>query len=153
MAVSLTIDVQHLTETKALAKLLAAELQSGDVITLEGDLGAGKTTFTKALAEAFGVPGNVNSPTFTIMKEYMGRLAFYHMDAYRIEEEDEDLGLEEYFDSDGVVVIEWPSMISSQLPDDRLDILITYTGPDTRTLVMTAHGTRYEALIKEIRKA
>ncbi|AOM84119.1 tRNA (adenosine(37)-N6)-threonylcarbamoyltransferase complex ATPase subunit type 1 TsaE [Salisediminibacterium beveridgei] len=153
MTVSLTIDVQQLTETKELAKDLAEKLQPGDVITLEGDLGAGKTTFTKALAEAFGVPGNVNSPTFTIMKEYMGRLAFYHMDAYRIEAEDEDLGLDEYFDSGGVVVIEWPSMIASQLPDARLDILITYTGPDTRTMTITAHGKRYEALIKEIKKA
>lgn len=152
MTVEHTIEVNHLKETEALAQSLAGKLQSGDVITLEGDLGAGKTTFTKALAKAFGVSGNVNSPTFTIMKEYSGRLPFYHMDAYRIEDEDEDLGLEEYFDGGGVMIIEWPSMIAAQLPEARLDIKIVYTGPDTRTFTLKAYGERYALLIKEIGK-
>ena len=96
-------------ETFALAKRVADKLKGGEIILLNGDLGAGKTTFTKGLARALGVKETVTSPTFTYVKEYDGRLTFYHFDMYRVSDADEvyELGLEEYFYKGGVVVVEW----------------------------------------------
>ena len=81
-------------------------------------MGAGKTTFTKGLAEGLGNHRNVNSPTFTIIKEYQGRLPLYHMDVYRVEDSFEDLGFEEYFKGGGVTVVEWAHLIEDQLPEE-----------------------------------
>lgn len=103
--------VSHSVEdTYRLAKTIADKLKGGEVILLNGNLGAGKTTFTKGLAKALGIDEVVTSPTFTFMKEYSGRLNLYHFDMYRAEDEDElyELGLSEYlYDSSGVCVIEW----------------------------------------------
>jgi tRNA threonylcarbamoyladenosine biosynthesis protein TsaE len=137
-------------ETAELADKLGKLMKPNDVITLTGDLGTGKTTFTKGLAKALGVTRTVNSPTFTIMKEYEGYLPFYHMDAYRIADEMEDLGLDEYFENNGVTVIEWPKMIAEQLPEKRLDILIEYTGEEKRVFRFQPSGDYYVALIKEL---
>ncbi|WP_205628903.1 tRNA (adenosine(37)-N6)-threonylcarbamoyltransferase complex ATPase subunit type 1 TsaE, partial [Acinetobacter baumannii] len=87
---------------QALAEQIGRLAEPGDVLTLSGDLGAGKTSFTQGLARGMGVNGVVNSPTFTIIKEYMGRLPLYHMDVYRMEDELEDLGFDEYFYGEGV---------------------------------------------------
>src|SRR5574342_462514 len=111
-------------QTKDFAKRLAGLLKAGDVLALEGDLGAGKTTFTKGLAEGLGITRNVNSPTFTIIKEYQGRLPLYHMDVYRVEDAFEDLGFEEYFEGNGVTVVEWAHLIEEQLPQERLTIFL-----------------------------
>src|SRR5699024_9340822 len=92
-------------ETMKLAAKLASLLKPGDVITLEGDLGAGKTTFTKGIAHGLGVKRVVNSPTFTIIKEYSGELPLYHMDVYRLENSDEDIGFTDYFQADGISVV------------------------------------------------
>ncbi|WP_096186821.1 tRNA (adenosine(37)-N6)-threonylcarbamoyltransferase complex ATPase subunit type 1 TsaE [Evansella halocellulosilytica] len=140
-------------ETWDLAKKIAFHLQPGDVVTLEGDLGAGKTSFTKGLAKGLGVERNVNSPTFTIMKEYEGRLPLYHMDAYRLEDEMEDLGLGDYFEGQGITVVEWPSMIEEQLPDERLEIIMKHQGETERQLTFFTHGERFENLGKEIFKS
>src|SRR5699024_10014665 len=94
-------------ETTRLGERLALLVKPGDVITLEGDLGAGKTAFTKGIARGLGVKRTVSSPTFTIIKEYKGELPFYHMDVYRLEHSDEDIGFAEYFNGDGVSVVEW----------------------------------------------
>lgn len=96
-------------ETFAFAKRVADKLKGGEIILLNGDLGAGKTTFTKGLARALGVKETVTSPTFTYVKEYDGRLTLYHFDMYRVSDADEvyELGLEEYFYKGGVVVVEW----------------------------------------------
>lgn len=96
-------------DTYALAEKVAKRLKGGEVILLNGNLGAGKTTFTKGLAKALGVEEVVTSPTFTFMKEYKGRLSLYHFDMYRVEDEDElyELGLSDYLYMDGVCVIEW----------------------------------------------
>lgn len=96
-------------DTYAFAKKVADKLKGGEVIILRGDLGAGKTTFTKGLAKALGVEETVTSPTFTYVKEYYGRLPLYHFDMYRVADADEvyELGLEEYFYKGGVVVVEW----------------------------------------------
>lgn len=117
----------NVEETAALAKKIAAVIE-GKVATLAltGDLGAGKTTFTKALAKALGVKQVVNSPTFTIMKPYRmadGR-TLYHLDAYRLEGVDQDLGFEDCFD-DGIAVVEWAGFLQDQLPADAITIHIS----------------------------
>ncbi|RDY66680.1 MULTISPECIES: tRNA (adenosine(37)-N6)-threonylcarbamoyltransferase complex ATPase subunit type 1 TsaE [Halobacillus] len=137
-------------ETQQMAEKLGQRLQPGDVLTLEGDLGAGKTTFTKGLGKGLGVKRTINSPTFTIMKEYQGRIPFYHMDVYRLEESDEDLGFDEYFEGDGVTVVEWAQFIHEFLPDERLDITIRYLDDSTRLFTLKAASGHYEALCKEI---
>ncbi|MFS0865363.1 tRNA (adenosine(37)-N6)-threonylcarbamoyltransferase complex ATPase subunit type 1 TsaE [Fredinandcohnia sp. 179-A 10B2 NHS] len=137
-------------ETLNFSLRLAEKLQPGDVITLEGDLGAGKTTFTKGLAKGLGITRTVNSPTFTIIKEYQGRLPLYHMDVYRLENSDEDLGFDEYFEGDGVTVVEWAHLIEEQLPNERLIISIEHQGDTSRKISVTPFGARYQELCKEI---
>ena len=137
-------------DTEQFAGLLASKLLSGDVIALEGDLGAGKTAFTKGLAKGLGVTRNVNSPTFTIIKEYQGRLPLYHMDVYRISESEEDLGFDEYFEGEGVTVVEWAHLIKEQLPENLLVIHIYRLDDYSRRFVLEAHGNHYVELCKEI---
>ena len=106
------------------------------IITLTGDLGAGKTTMTKGIARGLGVTGIVNSPTYTILKIYQGRLTLYHMDVYRILDAFGDFELEEYFENDGVCVIEWAEQIKELLPDERIDIVITVREDGSRILLI-----------------
>lgn len=137
--------------TMDFAKKLAQRLDKGTVITLEGDLGAGKTTFTKGLAQGLGVTRTVNSPTFTIIKEYTdGKLPLYHMDVYRLEESDEDLGFDEYFHGDGISVVEWAQFIEDMLPAELLKIKITYENDTERKIILEPVGTRYLDLCKEL---
>ncbi|RSK25672.1 tRNA (adenosine(37)-N6)-threonylcarbamoyltransferase complex ATPase subunit type 1 TsaE [Bacillus sp. HMF5848] len=137
-------------ETMTFSKKLAAYLQPGDVITLEGDLGAGKTTFVKGLAKGLNITRNVNSPTFTIIKEYQGKMPLYHMDVYRMEESDEDLGFEEYFSGSGITVVEWPQFIKDFLPEALLKITIKHTGENARKIQLEPIGSHFENLCKEI---
>ncbi|WP_102349585.1 tRNA (adenosine(37)-N6)-threonylcarbamoyltransferase complex ATPase subunit type 1 TsaE [Bacillus sp. Marseille-P3661] len=138
-------------ETMSFAERLAEKLQPGSVITLEGDLGAGKTTFTKGLAKGLGINRTVNSPTFTIIKEYtQGRIPLYHMDVYRLEESDEDLGFDEYFDGDGVTVVEWAQFIEDQLPNEFLAITIAYQNEAERKITLEPKGHTYIDLCKEL---
>lgn len=139
-------------KTMAIAKQLGQQVQAGDVLLLDGDLGAGKTTFTKGLAASLGIERYIKSPTFTLIREYQdGRLPLYHMDVYRLEETGaSDLGLEEYFDGNGVSVIEWSQFIAEELPSDYLMIHFNKDVHDdqVRTLVLEPHGARYEALVR-----
>lgn len=144
------VKTNNTEETLQFSKDLALRLQPGDVITLEGDLGAGKTTFTKGLAVGLDITKNVSSPTFTIIKEYNGRLPLYHMDVYRLEDSYEDLGFDEYFEGQGVTVVEWAHLIKEQLPDELLQIKITHGEGNTRVLTITPIGNRYEMLCKEL---
>ncbi|MFN7253375.1 MAG: tRNA (adenosine(37)-N6)-threonylcarbamoyltransferase complex ATPase subunit type 1 TsaE [Anaerobacillus sp.] len=137
-------------ETMKFANRLGELLIAGSVITLEGDLGAGKTHFTKGLAKGLGVKRTVNSPTFTIIKEYQGRLPLYHMDVYRVCEADEDLGFDEYFYGDGITVVEWASLINEQLPRERLSVEIYHAGEDKREIVLHPIGEWYNKLCKEL---
>ena len=121
------------TETHALAEKIAGTLSGGEAILLSGTLGAGKTTFTKGLAKALGVQKTVVSPTFTIIKEYQGTsLMLYHIDMYRIEDEDEiyELGIEELYQKDSVTVIEWNKM--EELPEKVIRINISVIGESER---------------------
>ncbi|MBQ8178798.1 MAG: tRNA (adenosine(37)-N6)-threonylcarbamoyltransferase complex ATPase subunit type 1 TsaE [Clostridia bacterium] len=120
-------------ETYALAERIASKLSGGEAILLSGTLGAGKTTFTKGLAKALGVTKTVVSPTFTIIKEYQGStLTLYHIDMYRIEDEDEiyELGIEELYQPDSVTVIEWNKM--EELPERVIRIKIEVKGESQR---------------------
>jgi tRNA threonylcarbamoyladenosine biosynthesis protein TsaE len=123
------------------AKTLAATLQPGAVIALIGDLGTGKTTFTKALAEGLGIGEPVQSPTFTIIKEYQsGRLPLYHFDVYRIDsaEELDDLGIDEYLFGRGVCVIEWADKVPGIFPEGTLVIELAYTDDeDLRKVIVS----------------
>src|SRR5699024_11445006 len=133
--------------TLEVAKALASFFEAGDVVTLEGDLGVGKTTFTKGIAKGLEIKRAVTSPTFTIIKEYDGRLKLYHMDAYRLEFSDEDLGYDEYFYGEGVTVIEWPQFIEEYLPENRLMIHLKRVDDTKREITFHAVGNRYEALL------
>ena len=115
-----------------------------DLIT--GFLGAGKTTFTKGFAKGLDIKRNVNSPTFTIIKEYQGRLPLYHMDVYRLENGAEDMGLDDYLFGDGVCVVEWASMIEDILPKERLDIKVYREGENDRRIELTPVGEFYESI-------
>lgn len=142
--------------TQALGIQLGKLVSPGDVILLDGDLGAGKTTFTKGLALGLDITRNIKSPTFTIIREYQtGRLPLYHMDVYRLEDDGgDDLGLEEYFNGDGVCVIEWSQFVANQLPTDYLRLAFKRDDKDldstNRTLTLTAHGQHYENLLEQL---
>ncbi|MEC0282590.1 tRNA (adenosine(37)-N6)-threonylcarbamoyltransferase complex ATPase subunit type 1 TsaE [Terribacillus saccharophilus] len=136
-------------DTNSFGRKLAELLQAGDIITMEGDLGAGKTTLTKAIGAGLGVKRTINSPTFTIIKEYEGRLPLYHMDVYRLENSDEDIGFEEYFSGEGVSIVEWAQFIEDFLPKERLELTLKHNG-EARTISLQPIGERYEKLCKEL---
>jgi tRNA threonylcarbamoyladenosine biosynthesis protein TsaE len=145
-----TIDVQSQAETARLAEKLASLLEGGEVITLEGDLGAGKTTFTQALAKGLGIRRTVSSPTFTILKQYEGRLPLNHLDVYRLADSEEDLGWDELFYGDAVSVVEWAQYIEEELPEERLAIEIRRLDENGRRFSFTPSGSRYESMMKEL---
>lgn len=149
------LTLNNSNETIALGERMAADLRPGDVVVLNGDLGAGKTTFTKGIAKGLGIKEIIKSPTFTIIHEYQdGCLPLYHMDAYRLENGGaEDLGLEEYFDGDGVSVVEWAEFVEDELPTDFLAIHIKRTGDDnTRILEFEPHGQHFDQIVKSVVK-
>ena len=121
------------------------------VICLEGDLGCGKTMFTKGLASALGITETITSPTFTIIKEYLtGELPLYHMDVYRLNENNQELGIEDYYNKGGITVIEWADMISDRLPKERLVIKFKIIDENTRVLVFIPYGEKYEELCNAV---
>lgn len=149
---TMEITVSSLEETNQLALKLANLLRAQDTITLEGDLGAGKTTFTQGLAKGLGITRTVNSPTFTILKQYEGRLPFNHLDVYRLADSDEDLGWDEIFYGDAVSVVEWAHLIGQDLPAERLEIEIQRVDENNRRFILKPIGVRYERLCEELMK-
>ncbi|SHH58923.1 tRNA threonylcarbamoyladenosine biosynthesis protein TsaE [Caloranaerobacter azorensis DSM 13643] len=142
-------------ETYSFGYRLGKLLKSGDILCLNGDLGAGKTTLTQSIARGLGVEDYVTSPTFTLINEYEGRYPVYHFDVYRIDDIDEmyNLGFEEYIYSEGVTIIEWASIIEDILPLERLDITIKRGKEiDDREIIIEAKGNRYEEIVKELIK-
>ncbi len=122
-------------ETKALGQRIAAFLKPGDVLLLTGDLGAGKTTLTSGIGEGLNVNEEVLSPTFNILKCYFhGRIPFYHIDAYRLEGQNIEIGLDEAIEGDGACFIEWPQFIEPLIPDEHLEIEIHNLGENKREL-------------------
>lgn len=140
--------------THQIAALFAREATAGDVYLLEGELGAGKTTFAKGFAKELGIQKVIKSPTYTLIREYLeGKLPLYHMDLYRLtDEEADELGLEEYFEGDGVSLVEWASQVPSQIPENHLLIqLIRSEHPEQRQIIFSAHGKRYEELLSHLK--
>ncbi len=126
-------------ETKAVAKELAERLAPGSVVCLRGDLGVGKTIFSKGLCHALGVTEQVSSPTFTIVNEYDGAsLPIYHFDLYRIEDSDElyEIGFTEFLDAGGISIIEWPERGEDILPKNRIEVRIERAGEDSRNITI-----------------
>ena len=135
-------------ETIEVAQNIESEKFPNMVICLNGDLGSGKTVFTKGFASAMAID-EITSPTFNIIKEYVGELPLYHMDVYRTNGKVDNLGLEEYFEKGGVTIIEWAEMIEDYLPEERLDINFKITGENNRVMVITPYGDKYISLCEE----
>ena len=133
-----------------LGKLIGAKLVKNSVITLSGDLGAGKTTLTKGIGQALGVRSIINSPTFTILKIHQGKMPLYHMDVYRINANTGDDSLEEYFELDGVCVIEWAENIEYLLPKEYLKIAIEILKDNTRKVTLSSDSLKYQKIIEEL---
>ena len=141
------------SETINLAENIESEHFPNMVICLNGDLGSGKTVFTKAFAHALGINDSITSPTFNIIKEYLtGELPLYHMDVYRLEDGNsvKELGIEDYYNKGGITIIEWADMIEKYLPEERLDIKIKVIDEDTRVFVFVPHGKVYEDICEGV---
>ncbi len=131
-------------ETIELAENIESERFPNMVICLEGDLGSGKTLFTKGFASSMGIKENITSPTFNIIKEYQGEeCKLYHMDVYRLSDVKEDLGIEDYFKKKGVTIIEWSDLIPELLPKNRLTIKIKVIDENTRVFLIEPSGEKY----------
>ena len=136
-------------ETMELAQNIESEKFPNMVICLNGELGSGKTVFTKAFASAMAIP-EISSPTFNIIKEYNGELPLYHMDMYRVEDNVESLMLDEYFYKDGVCIIEWADMIKNYLPEEILDIEFKIISENTRLVILRPYGDKYVDVCEDI---
>ena len=153
---SFSIDISDLEATEAFGRRLGALLFPGAVVALVGQLGAGKTHLTRAVAEGLGVknPAAVNSPTFVLIQEYPARLPIYHFDAYRLSgaREFAELGADEYFRGEGVCLVEWADKVEQTLPAEYLRIEIEVVDANRRRFTLTATGARYERLVSELRE-
>ncbi|MDE5715242.1 MAG: tRNA (adenosine(37)-N6)-threonylcarbamoyltransferase complex ATPase subunit type 1 TsaE [Anaeroplasmataceae bacterium] len=137
-------------DTIQLGEKIGVLLEVSDVILLTGDLSAGKTTITKGIGKSLGVTKIINSPTFTIVKEYHGRISLYHLDLYRLEGLNQDYDLEEYINGDGVCVIEWPYQIEEILPKEYLEIHLERIDEFNRKITVKAYGPHYEEIVKRL---
>jgi tRNA threonylcarbamoyladenosine biosynthesis protein TsaE len=143
MGAALVLATATADDTRSLGRAVAPLLRGGDVLSLTGDLGAGKTTLVQGVAAGLGVDQPVLSPTFTLVREYEGRERLYHVDVYRLDRIHDvlDLGLEEMLDQDGIVLIEWGDAIETLLPEDLLQVELTIAPDgDRRLLLWTGRG-------------
>ena len=149
-----SFDLSSPDKTRALGKVLGRVAEPADIITLEGDLGAGKTALTQAIGLGLEVDPQIyiTSPTFSLLQEYQGRLMLYHMDLYRLtgKEDIENLGFVEYLYGKGLTVIEWPERLGSLMPAERLHIKLLITGENSRTAQLTPHGTQWQKKVADI---
>ena len=137
-------------ETIEVGKKLGLRLKENDVVLLIGDLSAGKTTFTKGIGQALGVKRVINSPTFTIVKEYSGEeLKLYHLDLYRLDGVNNDFDLEEYFTMGGISVIEWPYQVKEILPNEYVLVTIERINEEERKIIIETIGDSYNNLFEE----
>jgi tRNA threonylcarbamoyladenosine biosynthesis protein TsaE len=142
---ALDVVTETAEETRNVAAALAELLVPGDVISLTGDLGAGKTTFVQGAARKLGVTDQVASPTFVLVREYRGEVPVYHLDVYRLDRLQEviDLGFEDLLDPAGVVFVEWGDAIAPLLPDEHLRVELRAEDGDARRLSFTGRGVRW----------
>ena len=144
------ITTRNELETIELAQNFESEKFPNMIICLDGELGSGKTVFTKGIANALGINESITSPTYTIIKEYDGELPLYHIDVYRLDGNTEGVGIEEYFTKGGVVVIEWADTIKDILPKERLEIEFRVVDENKRVLILTPYGKKYEELCEAV---
>lgn len=142
-------------KTWQIGQLLGELLDAGYTVCLYGDLGAGKTNFTFGIAQGLDVQEQyITSPTFTFVNEYQGRVPLYHIDLYRLKDPDEleNIGFEEYIESDGVTVIEWAERAEDALPVEGLSVYLAYVDEHSREIGFIAEGERYEKLVEELKQ-
>ncbi|MGO1580279.1 MAG: tRNA (adenosine(37)-N6)-threonylcarbamoyltransferase complex ATPase subunit type 1 TsaE [Peptoniphilaceae bacterium] len=146
------IELDNLEKTEEFGENLGSLLRPSDVVCLNGDLGAGKTTLTKSIGKGMGIEDYITSPTFTIINEYYSKLNLYHFDTYRLENIDdiEYLGFDEYFYGDGVCIIEWADKIRNFLPEEYLELNISKLDENKRRIEIIAVGDRWLDLLEEI---
>ncbi len=137
-------------DTILLAQNLESEKFENMIICLNGELGSGKTSFTKGFGQALGIKEDITSPTFSIIKEYEGELPLYHMDVYRLDGNTEGVDIEDYFTKNGVVIIEWADTIKNILPKERLDIKIKIVDETKRVIYLKPIGKQYEELVESV---
>lgn len=150
----MTVDLPDLAATQAFGRRLGELLFPGAVVALVGQLGAGKTHLVRAVAEGLGLADGraVSSPTFVLIQEYPTQLPVYHFDAYRLHGEAEfaELGAHEYFEGDGVCLVEWADRVRGALPAEHLRITLTVTGEHSRRADVEATGERYDKIVKAL---
>lgn len=148
------IKLNGLKDTEEFGIRFGKLLKPGDIVCLNGDLGAGKTTMTKSIGRGLDVEEYITSPTFALINMYKGRMVVYHFDVYRLENVDElyDLGFDEYFFGEGVCIIEWAEKIDRLIPEDKIIIDIKKTShPHERILHISGYGNRCEEIVKELK--
>lgn len=140
-------------ETKDIGRRIASLAKPGDVVLLKGNLGSGKTTLVQGAGDGLGVNERVISPTFNILKCYFrGRMPMYHIDGYRLEDQNLDIGLEEVLYGNGLSFVEWPEFLEDILPEERLEIAYEKLEGESRKLILEAKGERVEALLEGLSK-
>lgn len=143
-------------ETVSVGRRLGEVLGKGALVCLVGEIGAGKTAFTRGIAGALGIASHITSPTFTIVNEYSAAVPLYHFDVYRLEGAGDldDIGFEEYLSGDGIVVIEWADMVSDALPGNRITVDFSRNAgePDTRILKLDFAGEDYKEIENRFRE-
>ena len=140
-------------ETQELAKRITSYLKGGDVCLLTGDLGAGKTTFVKGVAKYLNIKEDIISPTFNILKCYFESTPnLYHIDAYRLEDHNVDIGLDEFIEGEGITMIEWPQYIENLIPKTHLEISLKNIGDSNREIVIKSDSSRFNDLFKGLEK-
>jgi tRNA threonylcarbamoyladenosine biosynthesis protein TsaE len=148
------IELPTLQSTENLGSILGKVAEPGNIITLAGTLGAGKTALTQAIGRGLGVDPSIfiTSPTFGLLHEYKARIPLYHFDFYRLgsEEEIDSLGFSEYFYGQGLTVIEWPERLGSLMPENRLHIELVISGDDSREAHLYAHGEIWQKKVADI---
>ncbi|MDD2409355.1 MAG: tRNA (adenosine(37)-N6)-threonylcarbamoyltransferase complex ATPase subunit type 1 TsaE [Bacilli bacterium] len=142
---------KSIEDTMELAENIESEGFPGMVICLNGELGSGKTVFVKGFAKSLGIEETITSPTFNIIKEYLsGEIPLYHMDVYRIEKDKNTIGINDYFNKDGICLIEWSDLITEYLPKERLDIKFIIIDENTRIIKLIPYGEKYEDLVNSV---
>ncbi|HHL0966541.1 TPA: tRNA (adenosine(37)-N6)-threonylcarbamoyltransferase complex ATPase subunit type 1 TsaE [Enterococcus faecium] len=147
------IELSGLTMTEQFAESIGHSAMPGDNLILTGDLGAGKTTLTKGIAQGLGITQMIKSPTYTIIREYsQGRIPLYHMDIYRVAASGADLGLDEYFEGDGLSVVEWGNLLEEALPEDYLELILEKSDTDLekRYVKLISYGEQSETFKQRI---
>lgn len=150
-----TYTCKNRDETIALGEKLGRLLMSGDIILLYGELGSGKTVFTKGIAKGLEISEPITSPTFTLVNEHIGKIPLYHFDLYRLDDYTAlyEIGYEEYFYDKGICAIEWPERLGPLLPKERLEVIIQNgEKEDERVIVFKDFGIRYTEILKEMER-